>query len=435
MPGNLLLVVSANLPFLVISGLLLVFLLLLSAIVSGSEVAFFSLTHNDIDQCKSANTPKDRRIIHLLKKPQQLLATILILNNFINIAIVTFSTFLTWRISGSPDTGGGIVLTLSVLITASILIFGELLPKIFASTNNLGFAKFTSPFLKISNTILKPVSWLLLSISNVIEKRMSKKSYNVSVDELHHALKLTTKDEAHDNQKDILKGIVNFGTLNVTQVMKSRIDITSFESGINFHELMDQVNKSGFSRIPVFTETIDKIEGILYIKDMLPFIEEDENFKWRELLRPCLYIPESKKIDSLFKDFQEKRVHMAIVVDEYGGTSGLITLEDVIEEIIGEINDEFDDDVDREYKKIDDRTYIFEGKISLNDFGKIMGIDIGVFESVKGESESLGGLLLELNAKLPNAGEVISFDRFDFTIVSVDPRRIKDVRVHINNEE
>jgi len=433
LPGPLLEVITENLPFLVISGLLLAFLLVLSALVSGSEVAFFSLTHNDIDQCKSANTSRDRRIIHLLKKPQQLLTTILILNNFINISIVTFSTFLTWRISGSTRTEGSVVLTISVLIIVSILIFGELLPKVFASSNNLGFAKFTSSFLKISNTLLKPVSWFLLTISNVIEKRMRKKAYNVSVDELHHALKLTTKDETQDRQKNILKGIVNFGTLNVTQVMKSRIDITSFEYGMNLHELMHQVNKTGFSRIPVFNGTIDKIEGVLYIKDILPFIDEDENFKWQELLRPCMYVPESKKIDSLFKDFQEKRVHIAIVVDEYGGTSGLITLEDVIEEIVGEINDEFDDEDDKEYKKLDDRTYIFEGKISLNDFGKIVGIDVEVFDSVKGESESLGGLLLELNAQLPQAGKVISFDHFDFTITSVDPRRIKEVRVHLNN--
>jgi len=228
---------------------------------------------------------------------------------------------------------------------------------------------------------------------------------------------------------------VNFGTLSVKQVMKSRMDITAFDKETDFHELMNQINKNGYSRIPIYQETIDKVEGILYVKDLLPYIEKDESFKWQTLLRPAFFVPESKKIDDLFKDFQDKRVHMAVVIDEYGGTAGLITMEDVIEEIVGEINDEFDDESDVAYNKLDNHTFIFEGKTSLNDFCKITQTDISVFDKVKGESESLGGLLLEINSKLPSAGEKIRFANFLFTVVAVDPRRIKRLRVHIKTDK
>lgn len=374
---------------------------------------------------------RDRRVIKLLKKPQLLLATILILNNFINIALVTYATFVTWELTGSRNPEGNIVITLTVLVTLSILLFGEFMPKVFASHNNLSFARFTSGLLKTSQSFFRPLSWFLLGISDVIERRMRIKSYNVSVDELNQALELTTKDEDLENQKDILKGIVNFGTLTVKQVMHSRMEITAFDSEIDFHELMDQVNKTGYSRIPVYKETIDKIDGILYIKDILPHIDKKEDFKWQELLRPGFFVPESKKIDGLFKDFQEKRVHMAIVVDEYGGTSGLVTMEDLIEEIVGEISDEHDEEEEVDYKQVDERTYIFEGRTSLNDFCKVVGIEPSSLDEAKGESESLSGLLLEVNSKLPKAGESIEFDPFIFTIASVDPRRIKKVRVYL----
>jgi putative hemolysin len=281
----------------------------------------------------------------------------------------------------------------------------------------------------LMNKLLSPVSWLLMTLSNLIEKRIQRKGYNVSVDELNQALEITAEGEATEEEKGILKGIVNFGTLSVKQVMKSRVDITAFDMEIDFHELMDQINKTGFSRIPIYNETIDKLEGILYIKDILPHIHESETFPWQEKLRPVYFVPESKKIDDLFRDFQEKQVHMAIVVDEYGGTEGLITMEDIIEEIVGEINDEFDEENEVNYRKIDSNTFIFEGKTSLNDFCKIIQVEGTVFDEIKGESESLGGLLLELNEKLPNAGEKIRFQNFLFTIVAVDNKRIKRVRV------
>ena len=431
LPETLLFILAASPTFITASSLILLLLLFLSALVSGSEVAFFSLTHNDIEQCRSSNGLSDRKVMSLLKKPQQLLATILILNNFINIAIVTFSTYVVWEITGSRITEGNVILTLTILVTMSILLFGEFMPKVFANHNNLSFAKFTSGMLKASNSLFWPLSFMLLGISDVIEKRMRIKSYNVSVDELNKALELTTSNVDLENQKDILKGIVNFGTLTVKQVMKSRMDITTFDSEDDFHELMDQINKTGFSRIPVFKETIDRIEGILYIKDVLPYIDQKDDFRWQELLRPGFFVPESKKIDSLFKDFQEKRVHMAIVVDEYGGTSGLVTMEDLIEEIVGEIADEHDEDEDIDYKKIDDQTYLFEGRTSLNDFCKILNLESTIFDEVKGESESLSGLILEIHSRLPKAGESIEFGKFVFTMASVDPRRIKKVRVFI----
>ncbi len=415
--------------FYVVTGLLLLVLLILSALVSGSEVAYFSLSSNDIVESRKTNKQSDTRLLQLLENPKRLLATILILNNFVNIAFVTLSTFVTWRVVGSKTTEGLVVTALTFAVTFAIVFFGEVVPKVYASQNNLIFARFTSGLLYISNTIFAPLAWVLMSISSVIESRVERKGYQLTVDNLNHALDITTK-ETTEEEKGILKGIVNFGQLTVKQVMRSRMDITAFDIELDFHELMDKVNKSGYSRVPVYHETVDNIEGILYVKDLLPYLNENESFSWQTLLRPAFFVPENKKIDSLLKDFQQKRIHVAIVVDEYGGTSGLITLEDIIEEIVGEINDEFDDD-DVAYNKLDDSTFIFEGKTSLNDFCKIINEDPNIFEDIKGESESLGGLLLELNTKLPRAGERIYFSKFVFTVVSADIKRIKRVRVLI----
>jgi gliding motility-associated protein GldE len=337
-----------------------------------------------------------------------------------------------WQIVGSNTTGGIVLISLTTVASAAIVFFGEVVPKVYANQNSVGFAKITSGLLSFCSTLFRPVSVVLMSISSIIESRIERKGYNLSVDDIHQALELTTAQETTDKEKGILKGIVNFGTLSVKQVMRSRMEITALDFETDFHELMDKINKSGHSRIPVYSETIDKIEGILYTKDLLAHIEKDDDFKWQDLLRPGFFIPETKKVDSLLKDFQEKRVHIAIVVDEYGGTSGLITMEDVIEEIVGEINDEFDTD-GVPYNKLDDSTFIFEGRTSLNDFCKIVGADVNIFDEVKGESESLGGLLLELHSKLPRVGEKISYGLFVFTVVSVDNKRIKRVRVYLGS--
>lgn len=415
-----------------IEGIMLALLLFLSAVVSGSEVAYFSLSHQDIIKLKGSNNDSEKKIVDLLEQPKRLLATILILNNFINISIVTLATFLSWQIVGSKSTEGSLVVALTFISTFAIVFFGEIVPKVYANQNNINFARSASIIISPAFYFFKPLSFLLSSMSGMIEKRVEKKGFNISVDELNQALEITAQEDTTEEEKGILRGIVNFGTLSVTQVMRSRMDITAVDIEDDFHELMDLINKNGYSRIPVYKETIDKIEGILYVKDLLPFIDENENFEWQKLLRPGFFVPESKKIDVLLKDFQEKRIHMAIVVDEYGGTSGLITLEDVIEEIVGEINDEFDDDIDVIYNKIDDFTYVFEGKTTLNDFCKVINQDPSVFEAVKGESESLGGLLLELNSKMPRVGEKIIYDKFVFTIVSVDQKRIKRIRVFLN---
>ncbi len=409
-------------------------MLLMSAMISASEVAFFSLKADDLEDCRQSDEDSKKNVVELLKKPRLLLATILICNNFVNVGVVTLSTFLMWEMTGTRKPAETIVGIVTFVATFAITFFGEIVPKVYATQHNLSFATRISSTWKALETIWRPISWLLLSMSNIVEKRIEKKGYSTTVEELNQALDLTTgNNETTEEEKDILKGIVNFGTLTVKQVMKSRVDVSAVDVELNFKELMEQVTKSGFSRIPVYRETIDSIEGILYTKDLLPYLEENDNFKWQKLLRPGFFVPETKKLDSLLKDFQGKRVHMAIVVDEYGGTAGIITLEDLIEEIIGEINDEFDE-VNTGIQKIDDRTFIFEGKTSIHDVCKTLEIDSTSFDEVKGESESLGGLILEIHSTLPKVGDQITFNRFVFTILNVDQKRITRVRVNVQEE-
>jgi gliding motility-associated protein GldE len=288
---------------------------------------------------------------------------------------------------------------------------------------------------KLLVVLCKPIAIPLMKMSSIVEKRIEKKGYQSTVEELNEALELATSTtETTDEEKEILRGIVNFGTLNVRQVMRSRMDISAVDIDWNFHQLIEFITRSGYSRVPVYRESLDKVEGLLYIKDLLPFLDQDDSFDWRKLLRTPYFIPETKKIDSLLKDFQEKRIHIAIVVDEYGGTAGLITLEDVIEEIIGEINDELDEAL-LAFQKVDDHTYIFEGKTSLHDFCKALDLDANTFDNIKGESESLGGVILEINKGFPRAGDKIEFSPFTFVIESVDKKRIKRVKVQVHEEQ
>ncbi|BDD06097.1 gliding motility-associated protein GldE [Aureibacter tunicatorum] len=414
------------------NALIFIILLTLSFLVSGSEVAFFSLSPDQVEQCKNSNSSSDKMISNLLEKPKRLLATILILNNLINIAIVTLSTIVIWNVTGTKDGSDFFVFLLqTVIVTILILFFGEVIPKNYALFNSLNFAKIMGKPLAWSATFLKPLSWSLMTLSNIIERRVEKKGYNVSIDELNHALDIT-KDDSTKEEQEILKGIVNFGTLSVKQVMTVRLDITCIATDSNFKELIKLIKETSFSRIPVYQDSIDKIEGILYVKDLLPHLDKDENFNWKELLRPTYFVPETKKIDVLLKEFQNKRVHMAIVVDEYGGTSGLITMEDILEEIVGEINDEFDIPEEEGYSKVNDNTFIFDAKTSLNDFCKLSNIDTETFEDVKGESESLGGLLLEINHVIPSAGTQIIYKEFTFTVINSDKKRLRKIKVNIN---
>jgi len=418
-----------------IDALILIALLGISALLAGSEVAFFSLSADERVACRESDSGSERTVAKLLDKPQQLLATLLIAINLVNITFVTISTYLTEQILGEEEKEG-LVATLILLVGVTFMItfFGELIPKVWAQQNNLKFAKLTAPLIEVASIIFKPLSSLLLGISNIIEKRVERKGYTITADELNHALEITTGQGTSAQEKDILKGIVNFGSTSAKSAMRPRRDVTAFDIEWDFHELMDKINKSGYSRVPVFKETIDKIEGVLYIKDLLPHIEKDEHFNWQELIHQAFFIPESKKIDDLLYDFQEKRVHMAIVVNEYGETEGIITMEDIIEEIVGDINDEYDEE-DLGYKRLEDGSFEFEGKVTLNDVCRALGIDNDYFEKVKGESESLAGLLIELFARLPHAGEEIDYDKFRFRIASVDTRRIKRVKVTIKNEE
>lgn len=408
---------------------ILVALLFLSAVLAGSEVAFFSLNADQRISLRESEVSSEKTVSQLLDKPQQLLATLLISINFVNIIFITLANYLTSMVLGQQSMET-LLVTLFLLfgVTFIITFFGELIPKVWAQQNNVNFARYSAPLISFLSFVFSPLSKALLGISGLIEKRVKKKSYTLTSQELNQALEITTDENTSDREKDILRGILNFGNISVKSVMQARRDIVAFDTSMNFHELMDLINKNGYSRVPVFNETIDKIEGILYIKDLLKHIDQDENFDWLPLLHTPFFVPENKKIDDLLYDFQEKRVHMAIIVNEYGETEGLVTMEDIIEEIVGEINDEFDE-VEADYKKIADNIYVFEAKTSLNDFCRVFEIDAAYFEKAKGESETLAGLIIELFGRIPSAGEEIEFEDFTFKVQSVDTRRIKKVRV------
>lgn len=433
-PDSLIMVAAAMMPeqlgFYIALFCSLVLLLLFSALTSASEVAFFSLTSDDLVRFKAQDDSRLHQIVAMRQRPQRLLATILILNNFINVAIVMLSTFITWELLGSNQIQGLVVGALSLLVTFLIVFFGEVTPKVYATQNAEKVATSTLFLLRGAEWFFYPFSSLLMQIGNFVEDRIERKGYAITQDSIKHAVEITTSSTTNEDEKAIYDRIITFGNLTVRQVMRSRLEMEGFEIEGDFHELMNRINKLGYSRLPIYRETIDKIEGVLYIKNLLPFTQEGENFEWQKFIKPALFIPENKKIDDLLKDFQLKRIHMAIVVDEYGGTSGLVTLEDIIEEIVGDINDEFDEEKEK-YVKLNENTYIFEANISLNDFCKIVEVPIGLFETVKGESESLAGLLLEINSNLPRLGEVIDFQQFKFSIVAVDKKRIKKVKVQI----
>lgn len=420
--------------FFLVGGILFI-LLLLSALLAGSEVAFFSLNAEQRTSLRESEGTSEKAVSHLLERPQQLLATLLIAINFVNIIFITLANYLTKLVLG-PQSMGTLLVTLFLLfgVTFIITFFGELIPKVWAQQNNLNFARYTAPLIHFFTFIFSPLSKVLLGLSGLIEKKIKRKSYTLTTHELNQALEITTDENTSEMEKDILRGILNFGNTSVKSVMKARRDIMTLATDMDFHEIMDKVNKNGYSRIPVYAETIDKIEGILYIKDLLKDIDQDENFDWVSLLHQPFFVPENKKIDDLLYNFQEKRVHMAIVVNEYGETEGLVTMDDIIEEILGEINDEFDDE-EVNHKKLDEHNYIFEAKTSLNDFSKIFDFNPTHFEEKKGESETLGGFLIELFGRIPHANEEIVFEPFIFKVQSVDTRRIKKIKATIKTDK
>jgi len=409
--------------------ILLVILLILSGFISGSEVALFSLSKAEIES--KSHLKSFKIIANLLQKPNKLLATILVVNNLINIAIVILFTKLgevLFSTIGSPLLKFFIEI---VIATFLILLFGEILPKIYASRNNISFSRIIAYPLTILDIIFSPISLPMQKFSIYIKKKLAIQNSNISIDQISHALDLTRTEDTTKQEQKLLKGIVNFGNIDTNEIMCPRIDIFALDSTLKSEEVLKSITKTNHSRIPVFDENLDKIIGILHIKELLPFLDK-KDFQWKKLLREPLFIPENKKLDDLMLEFQEKKVHLAIVVDEYGGTSGLVTLEDVIEEIVGDISDEFDDD-NLLYSRIDDQNYIFDGKTSLHDFCRIIGEDKNIFDQYKGDAETIAGFILEISNSFPRKNSKINFMKFIFTVESIDKKRIKQIKLTILN--
>lgn len=418
-------------PTLIFPLIILGLLLLASALVSGSEVAFFSLTPTDKQLLDESEDPRDKVILRLLNDPESLLATILVNNNFINIGIILLSTFLVDKIFDFTNYETlGLIVEL-VVITFIILLFGEILPKVYANTNNLRFARWMAKPTESARKVHKPLISVLTATGRAISK--PKKYTGISMDELEQALDLTDGESTNADEQKILRGIVRFGSTTVKQIMKPRTDVTAFNIEESFPDVMKQLLECGYSRIPVYRDSFDVIVGVLYIKDLLPHIDSPDNFKWQDLLRDPFFVPGSKKIDDLLKEFQEKKIHLAVVVDEFGGTDGIVTLEDVIEEIVGDISDEFDVE-ELVYSKLDDHNYVFEGKTQITDFYKVLELSDDPFDKVKGEADTLAGLLLELSGQFPSKGHVEEYDKFTFLVEAVDQRRIKRIKVTIADE-
>lgn len=409
--------------------ILLGILLILSGFISGSEVALFSLSKAEIES--KSHLKSFKIIANLLQKPNKLLATILVANNLINIAIVILFTKLgevLFSTIGSPLLKFFIEI---VIATFLILLFGEILPKIYASRNNISFSRIMAYPLTILDIIFSPISLPMQKFSIYIKKKLAIQNSNISIDQISHALDLTRPEDTTKQEQKLLKGIVNFGNIDTNEIMCPRIDIFALDSKLKSEEVLKSIRKTSHSRIPVFHENLDKIIGILHIKELLPFLDK-KDFQWKKLLREPLFIPENKKLDDLMLEFQEKKVHLAIVVDEYGGTSGLVTLEDVIEEIVGDISDEFDDD-NLLYSRIDDQNYIFDGKTSLHDFCRIIGEDKNIFDQYKGDAETIAGFILEISNSFPRKNSKINFMKFIFTVESIDKKRIKQIKLTILN--
>ena len=417
---------------LVILSCILLLLLICSALISGSEVAFFSLNASDLESLEE-NNAENERINNLLKQPEELLGTILIANNFVNVGIVILSSFLLNEYFSQENWSTLAVFLVEILsITTVLLLFGEILPKVYARSSRLSFAKLVAGFLSGIHKILLPLSRRLSKTVNRLS--IESKGPSISVDDLEQALELTSDDNTKDEEQRILKGIVRFGSTSVKEVMTPRTSVVAIDEKTGYHEALNKMTESGYSRIPVFEENLDQIKGLLYVKDLLPYMDASEKFGWQDLMRQPFFVPESKKIDDLLGEFQRRRVHLAIVVDEFGGTSGVITLEDVLEEIVGEISDEFDDD-DLSYSKLDDYNFVFEASIPLIDLCRVLDLPKDRFDAVDGESDTLAGLVLELAGKFLDKGEVISYDEFTFLVESTDQRKIIRVKITINPEK
>jgi gliding motility-associated protein GldE len=405
----------------------------MTAVTAGAETAYFSLSAKDINFLKTKEKASARIASQLLDQPKLLLATILVANNFINISIViTTNLLIGFALSGSGiDPHSLLAFFIQVVaVTFLLVLFGEVLPKVYATQNNLRMALFSAPFIRVLMSIFKPISGMLVSSTSFIEGRIGSKASNISSEDFEHAIELTVGHTATREEVNIFKGILKFGSITARQVMRTRLDVSAIDHEMNFAEVRAYCLDVGYSRLPVYKESLDKVAGVIHTKDFLPHIDDDE-FQWHALIRPAYFVHESKFIEDLLKEFQQKRQHFAIVVDEFGGTSGIITLEDIMEEIIGDIKDEFDEE-DLNYKKIDDSNYIFEGKMLINDVCRIIGVPFDAFDAVRGESDSLAGLILEISGKFASVNEIISYEQYEFTVLAIDKMRIQRVKLSIN---
>lgn len=422
---------ASNITVLII---IILVLLLMTAITAGAETAYFSLNAKDINQLKTMEQPNARQAIRLLDQPKMLLATILVANNFVNIAIVISTNLL---VSGilPPHISGWISFLIQVVaVTFLLVLFGEVLPKVYATQNNMRMALFSAPVLQVMIRVFRPVSRVLVSSTGYIEQKLGKKTAsNISNEDVEHAIELTVGHTATREEVNIFKGILKFSNITVRQIMRTRHDVSGISYDITFPEVQKMAIDVGYSRMPVYKESLDKIAGMIHTKDFLPHTD-DTGFDWHQLIRPAYFVHEGKFIEDLLKEFQQKRIHFAIVVDEFGGTSGIVTLEDIMEEIIGDIKDEFDDD-DLHFKKIDDHNFIFEGKTLINDVCRLIGEPSDTFDSVRGESDSVAGLILEISGKFPALNETISYAQYDFTVLNIDKMRIQRVKLTINEPE
>ena len=407
----------------------ILFLLICSALISGAEVAYFSLSPAEKQKIASEPGKRNLYVFKNLETPEQLLATILVANNFINVGIVILSGFTVNSMVDFQDNPIlGFIIQI-IVISFMILLFGEITPKVYSTQHALKFARFIALPLFILTRIMRPLNKVLIYSTSFLSPRIQAYNQHISVDELSQALELTSQTELEEEQK-ILKGIVKFGNKSVGEIMRSRVDVVSADTDFSFSKIKALITETGFSRIPVYSESFDNIKGILYIKDLLPHAHKGPSFRWHSIIRPPFFVPATKKIDDLLQDFQKNKVHMAIVVDEYGGTSGIVTLEDVLEEIVGEITDEFDEE-ENFYTRISPDKFLFDGKTLLNDFYKVTGLEDTIFDEVKGEADTLAGIILELKGEIPSKNDIITYENYVFTIEAVDNRRIKQIKVEI----
>ncbi len=408
-------------------------LLVVSGLISASEVSYFSFNPQAIDELEQSDSKVDKDILKLLKSPQKLLAAILIGNNFVNVAIILILTMVTNNLinfEAMPILG---FIFKTIIITFLLLLFGEILPKVLASQEGKKVATFTAPLLRFLLYFFKPIIFLLVNSTSSINKKLTKRNKpNISIDELSHALELTSGEDEEDTE--ILEGIIKFGNIQVVDIMTARVDIVDVDIKTSYKNLLETITSSGYSRIPVYSGSHDNIKGVLYSKDLLPHLDKPDSFRWQTLIRQAYYVPDTKMIDDLLSEFQQNKVHVAIVVDEYGGTSGLVTLEDIIEEIVGEISDEYDEE-EVLYTKIDEHTFIFEAKMQLNDFFKIEEISESDFTKVTDEVETLAGMILEITGEIPKKDTTIEYGNYLFQILSVDNKRIKKIKLQIKEEE